>query len=193
MSAQAKAIQDTLTLNSWKSHRTFPLDRDVSCDVIYRITKSKYKEIRKPKLFAYLFKKWSSFNIILFGVPYTVFRKRWTRNTMVGELSKTSNKKCSYPRGLVIGGCKLFQYSEADYKERKHTAWDGLCSQHALCNKWVFRITLKGERKEVWHNGPNPASSLHATLAHTESPQARVHWFETSCREGFQKQIMQSH
>lgn len=41
-------------------------------------------------------------------------------------------QKCPLPRGLVIGGGKLFQHSEADYKERKHTAWDGLCS-HMLC------------------------------------------------------------
>lgn len=88
---------------------------------------------------------------------------------MVGKLSKTNNKKHPSPRGLVIWGCKLLQYREADYKKRKHTAWDGLCSQHARCNKWVFRITLQGERNKAWHNGPTPPNSQHATPPHTES------------------------
>lgn len=66
------------------------------------------------------------------------------------------------------------QWSRLQREKAHSVGWS--LQQHALCNTWVFRITLKGERKEAWHNGPNPASSLHAALPPRESPQARVDW-----------------
>lgn len=156
ISAQPKATQGTL--NSWKSHSwILPTRHILWCN-------TDWAKRRKAKLFVCLFKPPIFYWCAMPCVP------KAENNEHHGSWAKR-DKNCPYPRVLGREGWKLFQQSAVGYRERNPRVWGALCSQQALCNKWVLTITLKGE---VWHHGSSSAISLYAALPHTESP--RAHW-----------------